>query len=79
VGRLLRWTDDEQPGTSTPTARQVEVLQLLADGLRSSEVAAALGISEATVRTHLRNVHRTLGVQTNAAAVGWAFRSGLVR
>lgn len=72
-------TPELDPKKVRPTARQIEVLQLLADGLRSSEVAAALGISEATVRTHLRNVHKTLGVQTNAAAVGWAFRSGLVR
>lgn len=50
----------------------------MSDDRRTSGIARELGISEATVRTHLRNIHRSLGVHTNAAAVGRAFRSGLL-
>jgi DNA-binding CsgD family transcriptional regulator len=48
--------------------REHEVLGLAADGLRSREIAARLGISEATVKTHLHHVYRKLGVSNRVEA-----------
>lgn len=60
------------------TAREREVLRLLADGRSNREVAEALFISHATARTHVTNIFVKLGVETRAAAVGYAFQHGLL-
>jgi DNA-binding NarL/FixJ family response regulator len=49
--------------------REFEVVVLLTDGLRDAEVAAKLGISRATVQTHVRHVYEKLGVHTRAAMI----------
>jgi RNA polymerase sigma factor (sigma-70 family) len=51
------------------TAREREVLLLVADGLTNAEVAERLWISPGTVRRHLENVYAKLGVRTRTAAV----------
>jgi DNA-binding NarL/FixJ family response regulator len=61
------------------TRREQEVLILLAEGSSNGEVAKKLGISEATVKTHLAHVMAKLGVGDKAQAVIFAYRSGLVR
>jgi DNA-binding NarL/FixJ family response regulator len=60
------------------TARELEVLTLLAEGLTPDELAARLFISNRTVGTHIQNIFRKLGVRTRAQAVAVAFREGLV-
>jgi DNA-binding CsgD family transcriptional regulator len=60
------------------TAREFEVLTLLAEGLTPDELAAQLFISARTVGTHLEHIFRKLGVRTRAQAVAIAFREGLV-
>jgi PAS domain S-box-containing protein len=60
------------------TPRQHEVLRLLADGASTEEVAAALGLSEETVRNHIRQLLRRLGVHSRLAAVAYARRHGLL-
>jgi DNA-binding CsgD family transcriptional regulator len=55
------------------TAREVEVLRLVAAGAPNKEIAARLVISPTTVRTHLENVYEKLGVHTRTAAVARAF------
>jgi DNA-binding NarL/FixJ family response regulator len=62
---------------SSLTPREVEVLQMLARGLRTAEIAADLVITVKTVRTHIQNVLTKLGVHTQAQAVAWAYRHGL--
>ena len=59
-----------------PTAREREVLLLLADGLSRAAIAAALCLSEATVKTHLERLYRKLEVSDRAAAVATAMRRG---
>ena len=54
------------------TPRQHEVLLLLADGLGTSQIAAALQLSEATVRNHVRDLMRRLDVHSRLAAVASA-------
>lgn len=61
------------------TAREREVLTLLAGGLGQDEIAARLVISPKTVATHLQRVLVKLGVHSRAQAVGEAYRHGLVQ
>lgn len=60
------------------TAREREVLLLLADGLSNREVALHLYISEATVKSHVARVLATLQVRDRVQAVIVAFHAGLV-
>ena len=59
------------------TAREREVLTLVATGLSDAEVAARLVVSPRTVHAHLRSIYRKLGVSTRSAATGHAVRSRL--
>ena len=64
---------------STPlTQRELEVLRLLADGLRHEEIGKRLGIGSETVRTHLRKASDRLGAATRTQAVATALRQGLI-
>ncbi|GAA4526720.1 response regulator [Nonomuraea ferruginea] len=60
------------------SARELEVLDLIAQGTTNREVAARLFISEATVKSHLLHIYAKLGVNDRAAAVAVAFRRGLI-
>ena len=60
------------------TKREREVLTLLADGLGNKQIAARLGISTNTVKTHLELLFEKLGVSTRAQAVAAGVRSGLL-
>jgi DNA-binding NarL/FixJ family response regulator len=59
--------------------REREVLILLAEGLANKQIARRLGISEKTVKAHLTNVFRAIGVTDRTQAALWAQRNGLVR
>jgi DNA-binding NarL/FixJ family response regulator len=61
------------------TARELEILQLLADGLRPADVASKLFVSLKTVRNHLASVYVKLGVASAAQAISEGLRRGLVR
>ena len=58
------------------TAREREVLRLLAAGLTYAQMAHALGISLHTIGTHIKNVYRKLDVHNAPAAVSRAFATG---
>lgn len=61
------------------TPREMASLRLMADGKANKEIAGALGISERTVKTHLRHLFEKLGVTSRTEAVKVATRRGLVR
>jgi DNA-binding CsgD family transcriptional regulator len=60
------------------TPRQREVLALLADGASTTQIATTLGLAEETVRNHIRQLLRRMGVHTRLAAVAHARREGLI-
>jgi DNA-binding NarL/FixJ family response regulator len=60
------------------TGREKEVLRLLVEGLADKEIAAALGISRATVSDHVAAIRAKLGVPSRAAASALAVRGGLL-
>ena len=60
------------------SARELEVLELVAAGNTNREAAARLFISEATVKTHLLHIYEKLSVSDRAAAVAEAFNRGLL-
>lgn len=67
------------PATSTAlTAREREVLALVAQGTPNRAIARELFVSEATVKTHLVHIYAKLGVADRAAAVATAYRQGIL-
>ncbi|WP_299569706.1 response regulator transcription factor [uncultured Williamsia sp.] len=69
----------EVTGVGSLTTREREVLVHMADGLSNREIAAALYVSESTVKTHINNAFAKLDVRDRAQAVALAYRSGIAR
>lgn len=67
-----------QLGGRTPSARECEILRLLASGATDPQIASMLGLSPATVQTHVRNAKAKLGARTRAQAVAMAIGQGLI-
>jgi DNA-binding NarL/FixJ family response regulator len=67
-----------EEGERTLTARQREILQMLADGMHTEEVAKQLGLSTETVRTHTKRILAKLQAGTRTQAVAIGIRSGLI-
>ncbi|HKY26251.1 MAG TPA: LuxR C-terminal-related transcriptional regulator [Gaiella sp.] len=61
-----------------PTAREIEVLQLVADGLVNREIGVQLFLSEETVKSHVRHLLAKLQARSRAHAVAVGFRRGLI-
>ena len=85
--RLLERLSDPEPqpspGPAEPpdglTAREIEVLVLIAEGLNNQEIARKLHVSTATVKTHINNLFAKTGLKDRAQAVRYAYGKGLVR
>jgi DNA-binding NarL/FixJ family response regulator len=70
---------DETPATTPLSKREREILQMVANGSTTKEVARDLGISPHTVKTHLERIFEKLGANDRAQAVAIAIRTGLVQ
>ena len=68
-----------RPARDALTTRELEVLELLAEGIANKEIANQLVVSEATVKTHLVHIFTKLDVDTRTAAVAIAVDRGLIR
>jgi DNA-binding NarL/FixJ family response regulator len=66
------------PGDELLTPRQLEVLRLVSEGLRNSDIAERLVLSEHTVHRHLQNAYARLGCSSRARAVAEANRLQLL-
>lgn len=75
ASRVLKGMRSSRPRL---TAREVEVLRLLATGETNKEIARALFVSEATVKSHLVHIFTKLGVDSRSRAVHVARESGLI-
>ena len=60
------------------TSREREVLQLVAEGMSSKEIASALGVSTRTVESHRSNLMDKLGIHEVSGLVRYAIREGLL-
>jgi DNA-binding NarL/FixJ family response regulator len=82
------WPEDElaelderasaEPVAGPLTAREREVLTLVAAGAHVEQIALGLTITPATVKSHIRNIHRKLGSRNRAHAVALALQLGLI-
>jgi DNA-binding NarL/FixJ family response regulator len=73
--RSLSPEDSENPPLSD---REIEVLELLAQGMANKQIAAALGISEHTAKFHVSSIYTKLNVTNRAEAVRQGVRRGLI-
>ncbi len=77
--RLLRhFQAQDQEGAPSLTPRETEILGLIARGLTNREAAETLGVSPATVRTHLEHIYAKLDVSNRTEAVTEAIRRGII-
>jgi DNA-binding NarL/FixJ family response regulator len=77
AGRAERQVAD--PAGDQLTGREIEVLQAIADGATTDEVAGRLFVAVSTVQTHVKNILTKLGVHSKLEAVTFALRRGLIR
>ncbi len=76
----VRMGEGEGGGRTTPLSkREREILQKVADGSTTRQVASELGISPHTVKTHLERIFEKLGANDRAQAVAIAIRTGIVQ
>ncbi len=85
LARLIRQAAEERAVrrsedllTGQLTARELEILQLLAQGMRNDDIARSLHLSIRTVQTHVQNILTKLGVHSRLEAVAFAARAGIV-
>jgi DNA-binding NarL/FixJ family response regulator len=74
VDRLMKRAGHAHP----LTARELQVLRLVAAGKTNAGIAAALLLSERTIERHLSNIFTKLDLPTRTAATAWAYEHGLI-
>ncbi len=74
----VRLGEGRAPKTTPLSKREREILQKVADGSTTRQVATELGISPHTVKTHLERIFEKLGANDRAQAVAIAIRTGIV-
>jgi two-component system NarL family response regulator len=68
----------ENPDNAGLTRRELEILELVAEGYSNAQLAKMLWVTEQTVKFHLGNIYRKLGVSNRTEASRWAQRHGLL-
>jgi DNA-binding NarL/FixJ family response regulator len=71
-------TDPDETASGGLTERELRTVRAVARGLSNSDVAKELWVTEQTVKFHLTNVYRKIGVRNRTEAARWAFARGLV-
>jgi len=73
------WRHERGASTTSLTPRELEVLQLLAEGMTNNEIGERLGLSARTIKTHVQNLLGKLDSPDRTGAVARGFRMGLIR
>ena len=68
----------ERATRATLTDREVQVVELVAQGMRNKEIGVSLGITETTVQVHVKNILAKLKVQDRSGAITAAIRRGII-
>ena len=68
----------ERATSATLTDREIQVMELVAQGMRNKEIGVSLGISETTVQVHVKNILAKLKVQDRSGAISAAIRRGII-
>jgi two-component system, NarL family, nitrate/nitrite response regulator NarL len=76
-GRVLRREAATREAGHTLTPREIELVKMVAQGLRNRAIAERLAISEGTVKIHLHNVYEKLGIDGRLELVLWAQEQGV--
>jgi DNA-binding NarL/FixJ family response regulator len=76
--RLINWTSDPAPTNGDLSAREMQVLNLVARARSNKEIALELFVSEGTVKAHVSHIMSKLGMERRAELVRYALTSGLV-
>jgi DNA-binding NarL/FixJ family response regulator len=77
----VRWFVQPAPSPEEApdlTAREEDVLRLIARGYSNDRVAEELHLAESTIRKHATNVYRKLGVDSAREAIAWAWQNGVM-
>ena len=77
-GEVIPFTGATREVGQDPTMREIEVLQLISDGLVNREIGARLYLSEETVKSHVRHLLAKLQARSRAHAVAVGFRRGII-
>jgi DNA-binding NarL/FixJ family response regulator len=78
VAEVIPFQTPMQELEQEPTAREIEVLQLISDGLVNREIGVRLFLSEETVKSHVRHLLAKLQARSRAHAVAVGFRRNLI-
>ena len=78
VGLLGKQNTDKRQNNDGLTAREMEMLVLIAKGMLAKEIARTLAISEKTVRNHISTIYRKLNIYDRSQLVIYAMRKGLI-
>jgi DNA-binding CsgD family transcriptional regulator len=77
-GEVIPFTGPLRELEQEPTMREIEVLQLISDGLVNREIGVRLFLSEETVKSHVRHLLAKLQARSRAHAVAVGFRRGII-
>jgi DNA-binding NarL/FixJ family response regulator len=77
-GEVIPFSSPLREYGQEPTMREIEVLQLISDGLVNREIGTRLFLSEETVKSHVRHLLAKLQARSRAHAVAVGFRRGLI-
>jgi DNA-binding CsgD family transcriptional regulator len=75
---VIRPSTERGEGVDSLSAREVQVLQLVAEGKSNKDIGVALGLSALTVKSHLARIARKLGTGDRAEMVATSLRSGVI-